>query len=166
MSSIRSLFRGLTAVQVGEESVRLTWEAVNVTGSPVTKYRVFMSLEPIVGLEGEDVQRVDNVTPLPEPTLLVVDLVPGTTYYFTVDAMDDTGRVSTDSLPSASVTLTMPPEEEADPWEVYGPAITAFLIIVIISLVIYVAHSRQRKYGRILSRRPSWEKRNNGGNGK
>ncbi len=158
--------RALTAVQVGEQSVRLTWEAVNITGSPITRYRVFMSLEPIVDLEAEGVQAMDNVSASPEPTLLVTDLVPGTTYHFTVDATDDRGRVSGGPLPSSSVTLAMPPEEEADPWEVYGPTVTAILIVVIVALVIYVAFSRQRRYGRILSRRPSWERKDNGGNGK
>jgi hypothetical protein len=158
--------RGLTAVQVGEESVRLTWRAVNITGSPVVRYRVFLSLQPIIDLSNESVHDVDNVSASPEPTYLVTGLEPGTTYYFAVDAQDDRGRVSAGSLPSASVTVTLPPEEEEDPWEVYGPALTAVLVVVIISLVIYVVFSRQRRYGRIMSRRPSWERRSNGGNGK
>jgi len=158
--------RGLVAVQAGEGSVRLDWEANNISGSPVVRYRAFMSLEPITDLANEDVTSIGNASAVPDPTILVTDLEPGTTYYFCVDAVDDRGRISAGSLPSASVTLSVPPEEETDLWEVYGPYITGILIVVIIGLLAYVAMNRQRRYGRILSRRPSWEQNKDGGNGK
>ncbi len=158
--------RGLAAVQAGEGSVRLAWESNNITGSPVVRYRVFMSLEPITDLADEDVTSVGNASAGPDPTILVTELEPGTTYYFCVDAVDDRGRISAGSLPSASVTLSVPPEEGTDLWEVYGPYVTIILIVVIIGLLAYVAMNRQRRFGRILSRRPSWEQNKNGGNGK
>jgi fibronectin type 3 domain-containing protein len=160
--------RGLSAVQAGEGSVRLTWESNNITGSPIVRYRIFMSLDPITDLADENVTGVGNASAGPDPTTLVTELEPGTTYYFCVDAVDDRGRISAGSLPSASVTLSVPPEEETDVWEVYGPYITGILVVVIIGLLAYVAMNRQRRFGRILSRRPSWEQNNNknGGNGK
>ncbi len=157
--------RGLVAVQAGEDSARLTWLAVNVTGSPVVMYRVYMSLEPITGLNGPNVTLVDNATPVAEPSLLVAGLEQGTTYYFAAEAVDGRGRVSDGAPQVASVTLPVVEEEGPGLWETYGPAITVVLLVVIIALLAYVAVGRQRTYGRMLSRRPSWSKGKNGNGG-
>lgn len=63
----------------------------------------------------------------------------------------------------ASVTLPVPKEEGPSTWEVIGPPLTFVLLVLLGVLAVYVVVSRHRRYGRVLSRRPSWEKRNNGG---
>jgi hypothetical protein len=154
---------GLVAVQVGEDSVRLTWPPVNSTGSPLVNYRVYRSNEPITIVDAEGVVMVGNVTPSSEPTHLVTDLEVGSTYYFIVVTEDDRGRTSNGSPQMASVTLPVPVEKEPSLWEVIGPPLTIVLVVLLVVLAAYVVVSRHRRYGRILSRRPSWEKNNNGG---
>jgi len=150
-------------VQAGEDSVRLTWPPVNTTGAPVVNYRVYGSLEPIDDLEAEGVMGVGNVTPTDAPSHLVTDLEVGATYYFTVVTEDDRGRTSNGSPPLASVTLPVPKEEGPSTWEVIGPPLTMVLLVLLGVLAFYIVVSRHRRYGRVLSRRPGWEKRNNGG---
>jgi hypothetical protein len=155
---------GLTAVQSGATSVRVSWLPVNVTGSPLVAYRVLMSTEPMVDPEGPDVILVDNVTPSSEPSLLVTELEPGTTYYFAVEVVDSKGHTGEGSMQVASLTIPVPKKEEPGLWEVVGPPLTIVLLIVIIALAAYVAVSRQRRYGRLLKRRPGRSKGRNGGN--
>jgi hypothetical protein len=155
--------RGLVAVQAGEDSVRLSWPAVNRTGAPVVKYMVYVSTEPITDVEADGVVMDGNVTPTTEPTHLVSDLAVGTTYYFTVVTEDASGRTSNGSPQLASVSLPVPKEEGPSTWEVIGPPLTLILIVALIVMAIYVAVTRQRRYGRMLSRRPRWERNGNGG---
>ena len=155
--------RGLVAVQAGEDSVRLTWRAVNVTGAPVVKYRVYVSDQPIEDLSDPSVVWTGNVTATAEPTHLVTDLALGTTYYFAVVTEDDRGRTSNGAPQVASVSIPVPREERPGVWEEWGPTVTVVLLFLLVVLVIYVLVSRQRRYGRILSRRPSWERNGNGG---
>jgi hypothetical protein len=156
---------GVVAVQAGEDSVRLSWNAVNVTGAPVVNYRVYMSTRSITDLAEDGSLLVGNVTPTSDPTHLVTGLEVDVTYYFAVEAEDGRGRTSMGAPQVASVVLPKPQEVEPSLWEVYGPTITTVLIIVILALLVYVLVTRQRRYGRILSRRPSWERNgNNGGN--
>ena len=157
---------GLVAVHSGADSARLTWMAANVTGSPVVNYRVFMSREPISDLSGIAVRSIGNVTPTAEPTLLVTDLEQGTTYYFAVQAEDGMGHISPGVPQVASVNIPVVEEEGPSLWEVIGPPLTTVFIIVILGLLAYVYVSRQRKYGRLLSKRPAWAKRENGNGGK
>jgi hypothetical protein len=155
--------RGLVAVQAGEDSVRLTWRAVNVTGAPVVNYRVYASSEPIEKVTDAGVEWAGNVTPAAEPTYLLTDLEVGGTYYFTVVTEDDRGRTSNGAPQVASVTLPVPEKTEPGFWEVWGPTVTIVLLVFLAVLAIYMVVSRQRRYGRILSRRPSWERNGNGG---
>jgi hypothetical protein len=155
--------RGLVAVQAGKDSVRLTWPAVNSTGAPVVNYRVYRSLEPITDLEAEAVFMDGNVTPTSQPTHLVTGLKVGTTIYFCVVTEDDKGRTSNGSPQLASVSLPVPKEEGPTTWEVIGPPLTLVLIALLGVLAVYVVVSRQRRYGRMLSRRPRWERNGNGG---
>ena len=155
--------RGLVAVQAGEDSVRLTWPPVNVTGSPVVRYRVYLSPEPIADVGAGGVTWAGNVTPSDEPTHLVTGLEVGNGYYFTVVTEDGSGRTSNGSPQLASVSLPVPREEGPGTWEVWGPTITLVLLVLLVVLAIYVVVSRQRRYGRILSRRPRWERNGNGG---
>ena len=156
---------GLVAVQAGEDSVRLTWLPVNTTGSPVVNYMVYRSYLPEIPYEpGPPIMfPVGNVTPSSEPTYLVTDLDVGRSYSFAVVAVDDRGRTSPGSMQMASVTLPVPEKDESGLWEVVGPPLTIVLLVLLVVLALYVVVSRHRRYGRILSRRPSWEKNNNGG---
>ena len=100
-----------------------------------------------------------------EPSLLVADLEQGITYYFAVEAVDGRGRVSDDAPQVASVTLPVVEEEVPGLWETYGPAITVVLLVVILALLAFVAVGRHRRYGSLLSRRPSLTKGRNGNGG-
>jgi len=155
--------RGLVAVQAGEESVRLTWPPVNRTGAPVVNYRVYLSQQPITDVGAEGASWTGNVTPTSEPSYLATGLEVGTTYYFTVVTEDDRGRTSNGSPQLASVTLPVPEEEGPSTWDVIGPPLTVVLLGLLVVLALYVVVSRHRRYGRILSRRPRWERNNNGG---
>lgn len=157
--------RGLVAVQAGEDSVRLTWTAVNRTGSPLARYRVYVSDLPITSLTSEGVRPAGNVTPSDSPSLLVTGLDPGGTYYFAVVAEDDKGRTGNGSPQVASVTLYESKEEGPSTWELVGPPLAMFMAMLLVVLVAYVAVNRHRRYGRLLSRRPTWEKPKNGANG-
>ncbi|UCC93256.1 MAG: fibronectin type III domain-containing protein, partial [Thermoplasmata archaeon] len=155
--------RGLVAVQAGEDSVRLSWPAVNRTGAPVVNYQVYVSTEPIVDLEADGVLMAGNVTPTTEPTHLVTDLEVGTTYYFCVVTEDGSGRTSDGPPQMASVSLPVPKEEGPSTWEVIGPPLTIILILLLCVLTVYVVVTRHRRYGRLMSRRPRWERNGNGG---
>jgi hypothetical protein len=154
---------GLAAVQVGEGSARLSWPPVNVTGAPVVNYRVYMSPEPIGTVDDEGVMWIANVTPTGEPDYLATGLEQGATYYFTVVSEDGRGRISEGAPQVASVTIPVVKVEGPSLWDEFGPWITGVLAIAVLVLLAYVGISRQRKYGRLLSRRPAWERGNNGG---
>jgi hypothetical protein len=141
----------------------LTWPAVNRTGAPVVNYRVYQSQQPITDVGAEGASWTGNVTPTSEPSYLATGLEVGTTYYFTVVTEDDRGRTSNGSPQLASVTLPVPEEDGPSTWDVIGPPLTVVLLGLLVVLALYVVVSRHRRYGRILSRRPRWERNNNGG---
>jgi hypothetical protein len=156
---------GVAVEQVGEKSARVSWTGVNQTGAPVVNYRVYLSQSPIATVDDEGVLLVGNVTPTVDPSHLVTGLEAGATYYFAVEAEDGRGRTSEGTPQVASVTIPVPEVEEPSTWEVIGPPLTIVLAVLLVVIVVYLAVSRYRRYGRLLSRRPAWEKKN-GGNGR
>jgi hypothetical protein len=127
-----------------------------------------MSRDPITRVDGPNVTFAGNVTPLANTSLLVSGLEPGATYHFAVVVVDTGGRTSAGSPPVASVTLQEAKEEGPGPLERWGMPIAIVVLAAVAAISVYVAVSRTRKYGRLMSRRPSWERQRygkGGGNG-
>jgi hypothetical protein len=154
---------GLHAVTAGATSVRLAWEATNVSGAPVDRYIVYMSTSPITDLEGEDVEQVADVEQSSEPSCLLSDLETGVTYHFAVVVVDTAGHTSPGTPPTTSVSVPEPKDEDPSFWEVAGPPLAVVSLLIMVAFAVYVAISRQRRYGRLLARRPPWARKANGG---
>jgi len=152
---------GVTAVQAGDDSARVSWQRANA--SLIARYAVYVSREPIMALHGPNVTLAGNVTPVAEPSMLVTGLQAGATYHFTVVAVDTKGRTSDGALPAASVTMQVKREQGPSFMDVWGVPIVVVALLVAACAVAVVAAGRTRKYGRILSRRPGWERGRNGG---
>jgi hypothetical protein len=154
---------GVVAVQAGPTSARVSWQRSN--SSQVARYVVLMSQGPITAMDGPNVTVAGNVTPLANTSLLVSGLEPGTTYNFAVVVVDTGGRTSAGGPPVASVTMRERKEEGPGLLETWGMPIAIVVLAAVAAISTYVAASRTRKYGRLMSRRPSWERKGNGGGG-
>jgi hypothetical protein len=154
---------GVMAVQAGPASARVSWQRSN--SSQVARYVVLMSRDPITRVGGPNVIVAGNVTPLANTSLLVSGLEPGATYHFAVVVVDTGGRTSAGSPPVASVTLQERGEVEPGPLETWGMPIAIVVLAAVAAISVYVAVSRTRKYGRLMSRRPSWERQRDGKGG-
>jgi hypothetical protein len=149
---------GLSAVQLGKDGARVTWQPSNA--SLLARYVVYISGSPIVDIGSPNVSVAGNVTATAEPFLVIPDLAPGATYHFAVVAVDARGRTSTGPMATASVTLQAPGQQGASFADTWGPPALAGVLLVALLALVYLAAVRMRRYGRILSRRPSWEGRN------